>query len=138
VTIYRLENYRGTGVYRLKGDEINEILDRYEGCNHPLPEKDALLVANLKKNGIEIKPFSWYKKFCFGFSSLAQLELWFNCDWDLDALWSLGVGIGVYEIEKVYIGYSQALFGIEYKNLDNRKFWDSIEEVKKHEIASNH
>ena len=128
--IYRLENQAGTGIYRIKGDELNEILDRYE--NRPLPEEDYLLVHNLKKTYGNLLPAFWLNRFCFGFASVAQFRLWFASNEDLERFWRQSIGVAVYDIKTVYMGYHQVAFPVEQKNLTSRKKWLYFKKICEH------
>jgi hypothetical protein len=120
--VYRLENQEGIGVYRIRGnDSIQEILDKYESHseNHKMPMDDDLLATNFRKLGI--KDIWGWEKYCFAFSNKAQLRNWFYNDNDIEKLYSLGIGIAVYKVNTLLLGYTQCAFPIEEKVLTNRK-----------------
>lgn len=102
--IYRFETDYGRGVYH------NDVTDavQYDRSRHPMPFEDDIPRWN-------DLPTEEQLKHRFGFSSIPQLDNWFN-ETERSLLREKGVVLKIYDVddEHVLVGDSQAVFKYEY------------------------
>lgn len=111
--VYRIEEENGTGPYQGKTSAANSWF-RKSICNHnsekrPGPRECFIL----REMGVDD-----LKKYCFGFSTIKQLERWFTKT-DRELLHKSGYYISVYSVPKEYYmkATNQCVFIKEYSTL---------------------
>lgn len=109
MTVYRVENSLGAGMYR--GCNVPSLDDAYNECRHPMPSKDSKLMrslddANLVGRYDEVDWSPWR----FGFSSLEQMRRWLYNDVMRSDLKKAGFFVAVYESDEEHHGDTQAIF----------------------------
>ena len=114
MTVYRVENSLGRGMYR--GNSRDYLLDAmYDPVLHPTPSNDSRLMRALHEAGLVVQgKYGWnhvrWAPFNFGFSSPDQLRRWLFNDAVKKDLQAIGFSVSVYEGGTEYHGDTQAVF----------------------------
>lgn len=106
MTVYRVENANGEGMYRNRvfSDRDCPLNDCYDMYRHPMPSSDDALCKSIGTDMV------YWHRYHFGFSSISQLKNWLYTDDVRSKLANAGFVISVYECETEFHGDTQAVF----------------------------
>lgn len=127
--IYRIEDSEGGGIFRGPNDINSTLIDAIENYArgtdgavyssiHPMPFMDDKLTEQLSKKGFQYGLVS----VIFGFSSKAQINMWFPTDSIKELVHDSGFKVSVYEVDRKHFakGNTQAVFKKDHATLIKR------------------
>lgn len=110
MTVYRVENSLGAGMYRGKV-EVNALKEYDDDMRHPMPWYDSKLMRSLDSAGhVSGYDAVIWSPWRFGFSSLEQMRRWLYNDRMRYELQDAGFFVAVYESDEEHHGDTQAVF----------------------------